>query len=101
MTDADIAFHPEAAIEYQAAYSWYASRSEVVAARFEQEIDRALRRISEAPERWSLLDEVNRKFILRRFPFIVVHRRYGDRLWVVAVAHGHRRPDYWKDRSVR
>ena len=30
----------------------------------------------------------------------VVYREFGDRVWIVAVAHAHSRPGYWKARDV-
>ena len=100
MSDAEVVFHPDASEEYGEAYAWYAVRSERVADRFEKEIASALERIVEAPKRWPAYDEMHRKLLLRRFPYLVVYREYDGRTWVVAVAHAHRRPGYWKDRTA-
>ena len=35
----------------------------------------------------------------RRFPYSIVYRTAGDRLFVLAVAHQRRRPRYWSDRT--
>jgi len=36
---------------------------------------------------------------LRVFPYYVSYITRGDRLWVLAVAHGARRPEYWIERK--
>jgi hypothetical protein len=35
---------------------------------------------------------------LRRFPFAIVYREKQDAIQILAIAHGHRRPKYWKRR---
>jgi plasmid stabilization system protein ParE len=100
VAQAEAAFHPEAAAEYSKAYAWYADHDPRVAHRFEQEIESAVERIVEDPHRWPRHDDKHRKLVLRRFPYLVIYREHGDRIWIVAVAHGHRRPGYWKKRSI-
>jgi toxin ParE1/3/4 len=39
-----------------------------------------------------------RKYLLRRFPYAVIYRVTDEAIEVVAVAHGRRRPGYWKTR---
>ena len=38
------------------------------------------------------------KFRLTQFPFSLLYINRADYLWVVAVAHGSRKPGYWKKR---
>jgi len=97
---ADIAFHRAAAAEYEEAFAWYFARSPQVATRFEHEVERALRLVVEAPARWPACDAVHRKILLRRFPYLLVYREHRGRAWIVAVAHGHRRPRYWESRDI-
>jgi toxin ParE1/3/4 len=40
----------------------------------------------------------SRQFLLRRFPYKVVYRERNDDIYIVAIAHTSRRPNYWKDR---
>ena len=40
-----------------------------------------------------------RQLLVNRFPYNVVYRIRDDDIYVVAVAHTSRRPDYWKHRS--
>lgn len=93
-----VEFHPEAAAEAQAAFAWYRERSAAVAAAFLDELDRAVERVSERPDRWPATGPGLRRFHLRRFPFAIVYRIIEERVQVVAVVHGRRRPGYWRAR---
>lgn len=94
-----ISFHPEAMEEYIASYVWYYERGSHLADAFEQEIERALRLVSESPERWPVYMGKYRRIMVRRFPFTVVYMKDDRGIFVVAVAHGHRRPGFWKMRD--
>lgn len=54
MTEAEVVFHPEASAEYREAYVWYAQHEPRVADRFEQEVEAAVQRIGEDPQRWPI-----------------------------------------------
>ena len=38
---------------------------------------------------------------LKVFPYYVAYFIWEDRIWILAVAHGHRRPEYWLERKKR
>ena len=39
-----------------------------------------------------------RSWKVRRFPFRIVYLEQPERLWIVAVAHLSRKPNYWSER---
>jgi|ERR1700756_1326068 toxin ParE1/3/4 len=90
--------HPAALAELQSALRWYLERSRTAAATFVSEIDEAIRLVTHVPSTWPAGENSTRKFVLKRFPFAIVYREKANTIQVVAVAHGHRRPGYWKDR---
>lgn len=47
-----VGFHPEALAEVVAAATWYRERSPAAGAAFQAEMDRAIERVLEAPERY-------------------------------------------------
>jgi len=94
----EVSFHEDASAEYEAAFEWYYLRSEFVASRFSEEMNRAITMIFEAPKRWPAANHGIRKFLLHRFPFAVFYRELPSGIQVLAVAHGHRKPGYWKKR---
>jgi toxin ParE1/3/4 len=97
-------FHQAAAAELESAFDWYLARDERVASAFLDEVSRAIEMIAQAPERWPLGMADVRKFVLRRFPFLIFYRFYRfyrdlpSMIQILAVAHGRRRPGYWRRR---
>jgi hypothetical protein len=65
---------------------------------FVAEVDQAIGLIAESPRRWPNGLHGTRKFVLQRFPFAIVYREREAGIQVLAIAHGHRRPGYWKNR---
>ena len=91
--------HEEAAVEYDAAFDWYLERSPDAALKFDTEFDRAVAEIVQAPRRWANGPHHTRRFLLRKFPFILIYReRDVIAIQVLAVAHTSRKPGYWKGR---
>jgi plasmid stabilization system protein ParE len=92
-------FHEEAGLEYDAAFDWYLARSPDAARKFDAEVKRAITQIVEAPTRWATGLHSTRRFLLHRFPFVLIYRILSrEEIQIVAVSHASRRPSYWKDR---
>ena len=89
----------EALEEAETAARWYAARSPAAAAAFSEEVDAAESAIARLPDAWPPFDHGTRRYLLRRFPFSIVSRVEPRRILIVAVAHGRRRPGYWKSRG--
>jgi plasmid stabilization system protein ParE len=101
MTSRLVQLHPDALSETEAAIRWYRQRSPRAAEAFLAEIERALDAISEAPDRWPPTENDWRRFSLRRFPFSVVYRETPEQtIMVLAIAHGRRKPGYWRKREL-
>jgi plasmid stabilization system protein ParE len=66
---------------------------------FRREVRNAAKRIGAYPEAWSKESENARKCILHRFPYKLLYSVEEDVILIVAVAHLHRRPGYWVDRT--
>ena len=98
MAQKNVEFHEGAAREYLGAIEWYLSRNQVVASRSAQQVTNAVRLIAEAPQHWPGYPRGTRKFVLRRFPYLLIYRELPDVIQVLAIAHAHRRPGYWKNR---
>lgn len=98
MAAKSVEFHEEASAEYEEAFDWYFTRSEPTASKFANELAQAIGMIAKAPQRWPAGPKGTRKFLLHRFPFAVIYRELPSAIQVLAVAHGHRRPGYWKSR---
>ncbi len=90
--------HPSALSDLKSAIAWCLERSEPAAVEFAAEVDRAVALVVESPARWPSGEHGTRKFVLNRFPFAVVYREKLTSIRILAVAHGHRNPEYWKGR---
>ncbi len=94
---------PAADIEAADAAVWYDDQREGLGDEFLAEWQAALDHIRNAPEQLSKLEgyagrhEI-RRYLMRRFPYIVIFVRRTADLVVVAVSHTRRRPQYWLER---
>ncbi|MBI3128646.1 MAG: type II toxin-antitoxin system RelE/ParE family toxin [Candidatus Tectomicrobia bacterium] len=100
MAPLPVEFHSEAAAETAAAEAWYRERGERAGDAFLAEVDHAVLQVAQAPARWPLHIAGTRRYLFRRFPFALVYREIHGVIQVVAVAHGRRRPGYWKARQA-
>jgi plasmid stabilization system protein ParE len=100
MSAKPVEFHPEALAEAEAAVAWYRKRSLRAAEVFLSELGKAIQTVSEAPDRWPLFESGCRRFPLLRFPYLLIYREKARSIEVLAVAHGRRRPGYWRSREA-
>ena len=92
--------HRLARNEASAASRWYRQRSPQASDRFDDELAVAFATIEERPLSFPEYLASTRRCLLKRFPYLVVFYEMKDCWLVVAVAHGHRRPGYWRRRLV-
>jgi plasmid stabilization system protein ParE len=96
-----IDYHPDARLEADEAFDWYLERSRTVAERFQRELATAQTAIQKSPEAWAEYIHSTRHYLLRRYPYVVVYRVAEERIEIIAIAHGRRKPGYWVDRLGR
>ena len=80
------------------AYDWYAARDLSAAHAFREELRHAVDVVTNNPLTWPRHGRRARRYVFPRFPFSLVYRLRGDEIEVIAVAHGRRRPAYWRSR---
>lgn len=97
---AEVRFHPEAQQEYQEALAWYAVRSRQAAHRFEAEIERTQKLIVENPLQFADYDDGRRLALLRRYPYYLIFEIDSEQVYIIAVAHARRAPNYWQARTT-
>jgi plasmid stabilization system protein ParE len=91
-------FHPEARLEYREAAAFYRSRRPGLGAAFSLEVEAAIQRILEAPNRWRFLEQDVRTCRTRTFPYAILYTVELDSILIVAVMHLRREPGYWHNR---
>jgi plasmid stabilization system protein ParE len=69
-------------------------------ARFDDAVRAALRWIGDRPRTWSADPNLPgaRRFVLKRYPFVIVYVERDETVDVLAFAHTSREPGYWRDR---
>jgi plasmid stabilization system protein ParE len=90
-----ITFLEQAKLEFLDAISYYESEQPGLGQRFKDELDRSLRWLLERPEVCRLRSGGYRRINLRIFPFYIPYVVREATLWVLAIAHNRRRPEYW------
>ncbi|MDW7760421.1 MAG: type II toxin-antitoxin system RelE/ParE family toxin [Acidobacteriota bacterium] len=98
MSSRHVDIHPEAIAEAQAASRWYLERSVSAAETYLAELDMAVEAIAENPKMWPRYVHGTRRYVFHRFPFYLVYRETAGRIEIIALAHGRRKPGYWKSR---
>lgn len=92
-------FLDAASAELNSAAVFYEGHESGLGADFVREVDGAIQRLMVDPSSWPFIDSVFRRCRVNRFPYDIVF--VVDDIWVVilAIAHHHRRPGYWRGRK--
>jgi toxin ParE2 len=91
----------EARAELDAAAEWYEAARAGLGAQFLDEFESGVSKITATPHAWHPLGSRLRRFRLRRFPYGIIYLVATEEIVIIAVAHLHRRPDYWRERLGR
>lgn len=91
-------FSPEAKTEFEDAERYYEQQVPGLGGRFRKEIREALARLRYWPFSAPVEHGDIRRLNLSRFPYKLLYAVVVDRIYIIAVAHHHRAPDYWIDR---
>lgn len=85
--------------EVEDAFAWYEEQSVGLGREFLDELDRAVRRIATFPLAATVIELGLRRCLLSRFPYGLIYGVDEDTIVVLAVAHLHREPRYWINRT--
>jgi len=95
-----IEFLPEAREEFLAAALFYDINSPKLGQELAAEVERILAMVVEHSEIGLTTAHNCRRVIVRRFPFSVFYQVRGNVIYVIALAHQHRNPNYWRARAI-
>lgn len=93
-----IRFLDVAQMELDEAVEYYNTEVKGLGKSFLVEAVSALERIRHFPDGWHPLSENTRRCRLRRFPYGLVYTIDKNEILIIAVAHLHRKPEYWRKR---
>jgi toxin ParE1/3/4 len=90
---------PNAETELIEAGQYYERRVATLGVQFLDDADRAVSMILETPERWRIIEEDVRSYLMPRFPYAVYYRALSDRIHILTFKHHSRHPDYRRYRT--
>ena len=88
-----------AAADIEEAYLWYQRQRAGLGEEFLEAVDAVLRDIATHPKAYPVIHRETRRALLRRFPYAIFYRLYGETIIVIACMHGRRDPIHWKRRT--
>lgn len=94
-----VGFHPAARAELEGAVEYYESGRQGLGLDFAEEVYATIGRILAYPYSGSTMSESTRRCLVNRFPYGIIYQVTKDTVRIIAVAHLHRRPGYWKERN--
>ncbi len=101
-----VRFEDEAEGEYRLSGRYYEERREHLGIEFFDAVDATIDHILELPRAGALVPRMPadlpvRRRAVTRFPYHVVYIEIDTDIRIIAIAHDHRKPGYWKDRATR
>ena len=94
----NVLFDELASLECNEAIEFYELELKGFGVQSKKEIKRALRTIFQYPKIGTVAEDDIRKFSLNRFPYKILYSIEENYIFVIAVAHLHRKPNYWVER---
>jgi plasmid stabilization system protein ParE len=96
-----IEFLEPAEAEFDQAVSYYNNEQPELGERFSLEIQKSLLRIASYPESYQKISKRSRRCLVSKFPYGIIYqyREKHNTILVVAIAHLHRKPEYWSTRD--
>jgi plasmid stabilization system protein ParE len=96
--------HRLAADEIKEAAEWYHAREEGLERRFLAAVRSSFERLEADPSQFASLETLPKKpsfqrVLLDEFPYLIVYEQFQSEVFVYAVAHASRRPNYWRRRK--
>ena len=88
----------EAEIEFWESIAYYEEREPGFGLRFKDEVGAFVNKIEKNPLIPRLRPKGYRRVNLSVFPYSISYIVRGDIIWIVTIAHSHRKPEFWIDR---
>jgi toxin ParE1/3/4 len=91
-------FHPQTEAEFAGHVDFYWERAPGLPAEYAAAVEEALTFIRTRPGAGAPVRGMLRSWRVRRFPYNIIYREEPERIYVLALAHHRRRPEYWRGR---
>ena len=84
--------------ELEDAFIYYNDQLPGLGKQFFREVSTAIELIRKFPQAWHKVGKHTRRFLLKRFPYLILYIPEKDKIIITAIAHKHRFPDYYLNR---
>jgi toxin ParE1/3/4 len=96
-----VIIHSRAIEELDHSVFYYEKQKTGLGLDFLSEVQQALGKIQQNPSLGTIYKTSGlRRYVLQRYPFLIFYAEFDEFIWIVAIAHGKRKPGYWKGRQL-
>jgi plasmid stabilization system protein ParE len=95
----NVIFIEEAKLEIDDTVLFYELEQKNLGLLFKKELKRLIDIIVDYPEIGSNENYNLKSLLLHKFPYKVIYSVNNDQILILAIAHQHRKPEYWADRN--
>ena len=85
-------------LEMDDAVKYYNEQLDGLGKKFYNEIVITIGLVKLFPDSWNQCSPNTRKAIIKTFPYNLIYATDSETIVIIAVAHHHRKPEYWIDR---
>ncbi|WP_257236816.1 type II toxin-antitoxin system RelE/ParE family toxin [Nostoc sp. 'Peltigera malacea cyanobiont' DB3992] len=92
---------PRASKELDAAIAYYEAKKVGLGLDLLSEVEKVILKIQQNPNLGTPHKiEGIRRYAIQRFPYLIFYTVLEEVIWVIAIAHSKRKPNYWKQRNI-
>jgi toxin ParE1/3/4 len=96
-----IVIHTEARKELDGAIAYYERQNVGLGLDLLSQIEKVIGKIQQNPNLGTPYKiEGIRRYATQRFPYLIFYTELEEVIWVIAIAHAKRKPNYWKTRNI-
>jgi toxin ParE1/3/4 len=96
-----VIIHSKARDELDNSVFYYEKQKAGLGLNFLSEVEQALGKIQQNPSLGVIYKATGlRRYVVQRFPFLIFYAEFDELIWIVAIAHRKRKPNYWKARQL-
>lgn len=94
----ELIYHQGALADIEDAVAFYEAQREGLGRTFREQLERVETLVAAKPEAWPIVRGRWRRALFKRFPYSFLYTVRPDLIFVAAIAHQRRKPDYWHKR---
>ena len=84
--------------EFHSAIKYYESQQTNLGRKFQSDVENSISRIKEFPKAYVSIKDDVRRCLLHKFNYSILYAIKHNHILIIAIAHQHRKPNYWIDR---